>query len=88
MKSSIQRGMPCRGSTGLRPHIATGLVANAGHDLTISAMTEVNTKVLEFLGKTPAQVDFGFIAFIAQQIARLAVQIFADPGQRIEPAHP
>ncbi len=39
------------------PHIATGLVANAGHDLTISAMTEVNTKVLEFLGKTPAQVD-------------------------------
>ena len=35
------------------PHIATELVANAGHDLTISKMAEVNTKVLEFLGKTP-----------------------------------
>ncbi|SDO61329.1 alpha/beta fold hydrolase [Afipia sp. GAS231] len=35
------------------PHIATELVSNAGHDLTISGMAEVNTKVLEFLGKTP-----------------------------------
>jgi pimeloyl-ACP methyl ester carboxylesterase len=37
------------------PHIATELVSNAGHDLTISGMAEVNVKVLEFLGKTPAQ---------------------------------
>jgi pimeloyl-ACP methyl ester carboxylesterase len=39
------------------PHIATELIANAGHDLTIAAMTEVNTRILKFLGTTPAQTD-------------------------------
>lgn len=37
------------------PHIATEMVANAGHDLTISGMAEVNAKVLAFPGKTPVQ---------------------------------
>jgi len=37
------------------PQIATELVANAGHDLTISKLAEVNAKVLAFLGKTPVQ---------------------------------
>ena len=57
MKIAIQTRDALLRLDRIPPPIATGLVADAGHDLTISAMTEVNTKVLEFLGKTPAQAD-------------------------------